>query len=75
MKLSELKALVEAMEKAAAEVGNADPKVEFYNDNERRPDNLTCPFWVIPENIHRCRANHDGDSAKRGDFAIPLVPI
>lgn len=74
MKLSRLKALVEAMEKSAAEVGNPDPTVEFYNDAERKPDNLTLSAWVQPSNVRRYRADHDGDAAKRGDFAIPLLP-
>ena len=73
MKLSRLKALVEAMEKSAAEVGNPDPTVEFYNDAERKPDNLTLSAWVQPSNVRRCLADRDGDE-QRGDFAIPLLP-
>lgn len=70
MKLSELEALVAGLRKAAV---TPDPTVEFYNEDERCPANLTVAARLAPEMLHRCRVDQDGSAAARGDFAIPLT--
>lgn len=85
MKLSQLKALVLALEAHAERNGNADPKVEFYDDD--RPKFAAAfqaagPFFnmeVAPDvdvkNVHKYAVLSTGEIATRGDFAIPLVPV
>ena len=70
MKLSELEALVAGLRKAAV---TPDPTVEFYNEDQRYPDNLTVAARVQPDMLHRCMADQDGTAATRGDFALPLT--
>lgn len=73
MKLSELAALVAAMQVKAQMMGNANPTVEFYDENSRAMTNMTVAPRVTGNNVQRCMVTETGSAAALGDFAIPLV--
>lgn len=86
MKLSKLEQLVAAMRDNANRTGVEDPNVEFYEDNkqamrealERSPFcNMEVAFGGrdMFQMIRGSRVVTSGDTAQRGDFAIPLQPV
>lgn len=73
MKLSQLAALVSAMQTLATLTGNSDPNVLFYNEDPRHPEDLEVAPRVTPDRLGNLMCIVDGSVAKRGDFALPLT--
>lgn len=74
MRLSDLQRLCADMSEAAAQVGNFDPQVVFFDITDRSPDNLVVAP-MVNSTVKDYMQRFEGSEAEIGDFCIALKRV